>query len=491
MRITFVYLDLATDDPTYSGYFYHGIAYLSAVLKKDGHQTNLIQLTKQISFAEFQKRIKVLKPDLISFSSTSHMFHLVRQYAAVAKEITKVPIICGGVHPTICPEEVLSDENIDMICRGEGEMAFSELCQKIEKKEPTENIESIWIKKDGKVFKNKIRPCIPDLNQLPFPDREIFDYPHLNLEKKGVGTFMFSRGCPYQCAFCCEFALRKLYPNPQNYIRFRSPQLAIAEIKETIKKYPFIKFVRFDDDLLFVDRGWVKEFTKFYQKEVGLPFSADMRADLADEELFNTLKEAGAHLFRFGVESGNDYILKEVLNKGITTAQIKKAFKLSRKKGIKAQAYNMIGVPCEGVKEILDTIKLNAQIKPDISVVSIFYPYKGTHLYDFCLQKGFLKEEKEKIPQNYYSYSILSLPTIKKEQIDFLFHYFYFLKRIYSFLFKLPFSHPLVFLVDKIFSFRYAPKLINAIFNPLRTTKRKILKIFSQEIKQDTEAISN
>ncbi len=489
MRITFVYLDLASDDPAYSGYFYHGIAYLSAVLKKAGYQTSLIQLTKEIPVAEFQERIKTLNPDLICFSSTSHMFSLVQKYAAAAKEITEVPIMCGGIHPTICPEEVLEDKNIDMICRGEGETAILELCQKIEKNEPIENIESIWFKKEGERFKNKIRPCLSDINQLPFPDREIFDYPNLNLEKRGVGTFMFSRGCPFQCTFCCESALRKLYPNPQNYIRFRSPQLAIAELKETIKKYPFIKFIRFDDDLLFVNKEWVKEFAKFYKKEIGLPFSADMRVDIADDELFSILKEAGAHLFRFGVESGNDYILKEVLMKGITITQTKKAFRLSREKGIKAQAYNMIGVPCEGAKEILDTIKLNAQIEPDISVVSIFYPYKGTRLYKFCIEKGFLDEEKGKIPRNYYSYSVLSLPTIRREQIEFFYQYFHLLRSFYHLLYKKPYFQPLIFLADNFLSFKYVPEIAKITSDPLRAATRLLRQRFHSEKAFDTESI--
>ncbi len=490
MRVTFVYLDLASDDPTYSGYFYHGIAYLSAVLKKAGYQTSLIQLTKEIPAVEFQERIKTLRPDLVGFSSTSHMFSRVKKYAAAAKKAVNVPIICGGIHPTICPEEVLEDENIDMVCRGEGEMAFLDLCQKMEKSESIENIESIWVKKEGKIFKNKIRPCVSNLNQLPFPDREIFDYPNLNLEKKGVGTFMFSRGCPFQCTFCCESALRKLYPNPQNYIRFRSPQLAIAELKETIKKYPFIKFVRFDDDLLFVNKEWVKEFAKLYKKEIGLPFSADMRVNMADDELFSILKEAGAHLFRFGVESGNDYILKEVLMKGITIAQTKKAFRLSRKKGIKVQAYNMIGVPCEGAKEILDTIKLNAQIKPDISVVSIFYPYRGTHLYELCRQKGFFKEEKNlKIPQNYYSYSVLSLPTIRRQQIEFFYRYFNLLRSFYHLLYKKPYFQPLIFLADHFLSFKYIPEIAKITLDPLRAATRLLRQRFHSEKAFDTESI--
>lgn len=491
MRITFVYPDIAADNPTYTGYFLYGIASLSSVLKKAGHKTSLIQFTKEISAKEFQEKIKVLKPDLIGFSSTTHVFPFVQKYAAAAKKIIKVPIICGGIHPTLSPQDVLKDENIDMICRGEGDTAFLDLCQKLEKGQNIENIENIWIKKGRKIYKNKIRPLVLDLNILPFLDREIFDYPNLNLERRGIGTFIFSRGCPYQCTFCCESTLRKLYPNPQNYFRFRSPQLAIEEIKKTVKNYPFIKFIRFDDALLFGAKTWVREFVPLYQKEVGLPFSIDMRINLVDDELLTLLKQGGGHLLRLGVESGNDFILKEVMNKGITVKQIKKVFKLLKEKKLKAQAFNMVGLPYERAKEILATIKLNAQIEPDISVVSIFYPYQGTYLYELCQEKGFLEKEKDlKIPKNFYSYSVLSLPTIRKEQIDFFFRYFHILKNFYSFLFKIPFSRPLIFLIDKFFSLKYIPEVIKVTLDPLRSIIRLVRRRIFPAKTFDSEALN-
>ena len=212
MRITFVYPDLATDEPTYTGYFHQGIASLSAILKKAGQQTSLIQFTKEITEGEFQEKIKALNPDLIGFSSTAHVFPFVRKYAAAVKKIKNIPIVCGGVHPTICPEEVIADENIDIICRGEGDLAMVELCLRMENGQPIENIKNLWVKKEGNIFENELRPLIADIDELPFPDRDIFNYAGLNLEKMGTGTFMFSRGCPYQCAFCCESNLRKLYP---------------------------------------------------------------------------------------------------------------------------------------------------------------------------------------------------------------------------------------------------------------------------------------
>ncbi len=489
MRITFVYPDLAANEPTYTGYFHHGIASLSAALKEAGHETNLLQFTKEISTKEFQEKIKVLKPDLISFSSTTHVFVFVQKYAAAAKKISKIPIICGGIHPTLSPEGVLKDKNIDMICIGEGDAALVELCQKLKKGQNIEDIKNIWIKKDGEIYRNEVRPLISNLNSLPFPDREIFDYPNLNLEKRGIGTFMFSRGCPYQCAFCCESTLHKLYPE-QNYFRFRSPESAIEEINKTVKKYPFIKFVRFDDDLLFARKEWVRKFIQLYQKEVGLPFSTDLRVNLVDEELLTLLKRGGGYLLRFGVESGNDFILKDVLNKGISVEQIKKAFKLTKEKKLKTQAYNMVGLPYETAEKILETIKLNAQIKPDISVVSIFNPYRGTYLYELCQQKGFLKQGKDlKIPRNYYSYSILSLPTIRKKQIDFFFRYFHLLRNFYSFLFKVRFLRPFVVLADKFLRLKYVPEVVKITFDPLRSGIRLIRRRIFPTKAFDSEAL--
>lgn len=488
MRIAFVYPDLASDDPHYTGYFHHGVAVLSAILKQDGHQVDLIQFTKEITKEEFQEKVKSLKPDLLGFSCTSHVFLFVKKYAQAAKEVSRALVCCGGVHPTVCPEEVIKDKNIDIICRGEGDLALLELCRKIEKGEPIENIKNLWVKKGKKVFKNESGPVILDLDRLPYPDREIFDYPNLNLEKTGVGTFMFSRGCPYQCTFCCESTLRNLYPDPEYYHRSRSPRSVINEIKETIKKYPFIKFVRLDDDLLFIRIDWLEEFVSFYQKEVGLPFSADIRVNLMTEDRLSLLKEAGCHLLRVGVESGDDFILKEILRKGITVSETKKAFRLARGKIIKVQAYNMIGIPCEGPREILRTIKLNAQIKADLSVVSIFYPYKGTYLYELCRQRGFLsKKESQGAPKNYYSYSVLSLPTIRTKQITFFFRYFYLLKTFYGFLFKLPFSKIFIFIADGFFSFKYSPELVKVTFDPLRLVARKILLKMGRRAKKDTE----
>ncbi|MFH1380339.1 MAG: cobalamin-dependent protein, partial [bacterium] len=128
MHILFIYPEFSWF-PRWKGSFHFGIGWLSAVLKQAGHTTSLLHLTKRENEKVFLRLLKQQLPvDLLAFSTTSNDFSYVRQLAGWAKEMVDVPVICGGVHATVAPEEVIADENMDMICVGEGEDALVELC---------------------------------------------------------------------------------------------------------------------------------------------------------------------------------------------------------------------------------------------------------------------------------------------------------------------------------------------------------------------------
>ena len=241
MKITFIYPDLEPQVMDWSGYFYHGIAMLSAVLKKQGHQTSLIHITQPVQKSEFIDKIRKEAPELIGISTTSHMFALVKTLASWLDETgMNVPTICGGIHPTIAPEEVIGTNGIDMLCRGEGEFALIELCRSLENKGDISDIKNLWIKQNGAIIKNPLRPVVEDLDSLPLPDRTIFAYQDLLCERQGLGTFMASRGCPFDCAYCCNHLLRRIYGREGKPIRFRSVDNVIAEIQQVVKRFPFI-----------------------------------------------------------------------------------------------------------------------------------------------------------------------------------------------------------------------------------------------------------
>jgi radical SAM superfamily enzyme YgiQ (UPF0313 family) len=475
MKITFVYPDVLLHRPDWTGYFYVGIASLSTVLKKEGHDTSLIHITKPVSKSEFVDRIRKENPDLIGFSSTSPMFPIVKQLTSwLAEDGIDFQTICGGIHPTIAPEEAISAQGIDMICRGEGEAPMMELCRRSQRSEDIIDIPNLWIKKDGYIQKNPLRPLMDDLDKLPFPDRSVFDYQNLYAERQGRLSFLASRGCPYNCAYCCNHLIRRIYGSEGKTIRFRSVDNVISEIKYVIKRYPFIRTVNFDDDILFLTTKWAEEFTERYSAEIGLPFICNARANLMDKAKVGLLKKAGCFHVKFGLESGNEYISNNILDRQLTNDQVKKAFALCRDAGLITESFNMVGIPFETPAAILDTIKLNASIGVNKMQVSIYQPYQGTRLADVCRENNFVVSED--LGPDWFS-PTLKLNTISSSQVLMFRDYFRLLVRFYQVILRLPggISRILTWLPDKILSLKCTARILNLIYIPLNHVYRKAL----------------
>ena len=476
MKITFVYPDLEPQVIDWQGYFYYGIAILSAVLRTEGHQTSLIHITQSVNQSGFIQQIEREGPDLICFSSTSHMYLYVKDLAScLVKARIEVPTIYGGIHPTIAPDEAVQIEGIDMICRGEGERAIVELCQKLEKNEDPSSIQNLWVKKDGKIIKNTLRPLIEDLDVLPFADRDIFSYEKLFCERKGIGTFMASRGCPYDCTYCCNHLLRKIYNEDEKPVRFRSVDNIIAEISQALKRFPFISRLVFDDDIFFLHRSWSEEFAEKYRRKINLPFECHARADITDASTIDLLKEAGCYLLKFGIESGNESIRKRVLHRHMDNNQIKTAFATAKKAGLQTMSYNMVGMPYDTPETILESIKLNASIGVDHLYFTIYQPYQGTQLAQRCQELDLI--DSTDLGPNFFSPSVLKLESISPAQILMFRNYFGLLTRYYQFIQKLPrrVSKKIIKISDKIFTHELPPKALNMICSPLRFMHQKFL----------------
>ena len=172
MKVLFIYPDICIA----SGRFQEGIGYMSAVLKKAGHSTSLLHIEKELSRKELWDSVGSFAPDLIGFSATTNQYPYVEQYAGWVKERFDVPIVCGGIHPTMSPEEVIADKHIDMVCIGEGEYPLLELADGLENGKNICGIKNLWVKEAGTVHRNEMRPLIANLDELPFPDRDLFRY---------------------------------------------------------------------------------------------------------------------------------------------------------------------------------------------------------------------------------------------------------------------------------------------------------------------------
>lgn len=481
MKVCFVHIDRFSYFKYWGGMFHFGLASLSAVLKKGGHETSLIHVTGEMDKKTFIESIKKHNPDLVAFTSTTITFPWIAELALwLSEEKLGVPTICGGVHATLNPTDAINREGIDMICRGEGEYPLLELCDCMEANKDFTKIQNLWIKRGNKIIENPIRSLIENLDELPFPDRKVFDYENLYFEKnEGEGSLLVSRGCPYDCSYCCNHALRNIYKGKGKYVRFQSVDYVIKEIKELRQDYPFVKRLLFYDDILFQQKKWMKEFVPRYKSEVGLPFSCNIRPNLVDEEIVDLLKEAGCYCVRIGLESGNNYIRNTILNRNLTDDQMNNAFAIFRKANIDFWTFNIVGMPCEDSKMILDTIKINARAGTSFYSVGICYPFPGTKLYDFAKEKEMLGDKR---PSDLYSGSALTLELVDEKQLLMFERHFVRFIKAYRGIYLLPSPVSGVFekLLDGILSKRKTPYVLEKTLKPAYFVHKIVMNLFTR-----------
>lgn len=396
MKVTLIYPCIGIN-PSYN----YGLGIIAAYLKENGHQIQGFSIYapngEKIDLENIENQIRTFNPGLIGFSSVSNQFMFVKKIANhLRKNGIKTKILVGGIHATVSPESVLKEDFVDMVCLGEGEYACLELVNKLEKKEDISDIKNIWLKKNGIIIKNEIRPLIEDLGSLPFPDRDAFNFKKTLEKKRGWVNMLAGRGCIFKCSYCVNSFLFKFYKKKWN-IRLRPVDHVIEEIAEIEKNYGKhnVKMINFNDDNFTMSNKWIMEFCEKYPNRIKYPFACNIRPTNFDEKIANNLKNAGCAEIKIGLESGSKRVREEILNRYMTNEQIEKAFMIAKSSGIRTWSFNMIGMPTETKEELLETIKLNAKIRPYIIRCAIMYPYRGSDFYDDCIKEGNLNKNKE------------------------------------------------------------------------------------------------
>ena len=412
MRILFVYPNLNKQLTPQIG-----ITSLVACLR-DKHDIAFFDfsLIKNREIEEFTDTIVEFHPDVVLFSCRTMEWDCVKNMAKIS---FPTPVIVGGIHPTVDPEEVIKHVNI--LVRGEGEETIVELLDKMSQGKDITSVANVWVRQKGKVYRNEVRPLIKDLDKLPFPEWRVFDQLHYNKSYirnlypwiECVGAFESTRGCPFSCTYCCNDYLQTLYKGKGSYHRRKSPGRVAHEVKLFKHFYPHCNFVYFVDDTFMVDEDWLKDFSKLYDKT---PFVFMTRVEMVTEKKMQMIAEMGGKSVSMGIESGNEKFRKEVLKRNMSQEQIIKAFKIAKDYGLKVYSFNMVGLPYETVSDIQSTIDLNQKVKPDIAQFTVFYPFVGTKLFDICVKEGYLKG-KITPHANYYDFSVLDLPNFQKGEI--------------------------------------------------------------------------
>lgn len=402
---------------------YKGIEILSSVLKLHGHQVELLLdpgfgklLFLKIPFLNWLvsdqlllKKAVSYKPDLIGMSIMTNNFQFYRDFGRKLKKMTDTPVIVGGIHPTSVPEEVIKEDWVDMLCIGDGEEALLELVETLQAGKDISNIRNLWVKDKNGIHKNGLRPLNENIDKHPFPDRSLYD-------KYGVISrtvyFMAGRGCAYNCSFCVNHFRDHLYPG-QKYFRKRSISNIIEELKEVKNRY-HPRALRFEDDVLISNISWLKEFKDQYVQFINLPFHCYMTPNGVNEETLRLLKECGCEMICMGVQSGNEQIRRQLLNRHYSNEMVVVAARMINRSGIKLHTEYMFGLPGETPENMWETLELNENLHSDHTWAATFYPYPKTGLTQYCIDSGYIDDEVyQKIISGQgspNSYSILKHP---------------------------------------------------------------------------------
>ncbi|OGV84738.1 MAG: hypothetical protein A2340_04230 [Lentisphaerae bacterium RIFOXYB12_FULL_60_10] len=412
MKILFVYTDINVRGGAMSYQF--GIGMVSAMLRRHGHETRLQYLFGRFDPTAMQRTILDWKPDIIAFSAVSPQYPYVRQALAALPDTPAVTIL-GGIHPTLIPACIRENPRLTAICVGEGEHPMLELVRALEAGQPYDSIRNLWVRRpDGSIAENPTRPFVEDLDTLPFPDRELFDYQSIIQTDFDTALFMFSRGCPYRCTFCSNHALREKQSGP--YVRFRSVPNCLEEIRQVIARYR-VNALYFNDDCFTARRSWMEEFCAAYRREFSLPFDINARPETLDDAVCRMLKDAGCRRVSIGIENGDETFRRDVLNRKQTNDEIAAGFEACRRAGLKTKSFNIVGFPHETPAIHQATVELNARINPDSVIIGIFEPYPGTQLAEVCESAHFIDTSRQATEFVGRTDTILDMPQFPRREI--------------------------------------------------------------------------
>ncbi len=357
---------------------------------------NDITLKTTNVFNDFKKYVESYSPDLLAISCTEDMFELgVLLLKQVRKH--KIPTILGGVFATFAPDLALSFDEIDIVCKGEGEDALKTLCRRMRTNKQYDNIPNLWVKNNnGGITTNPTK--IVDMDSNPLIDMSIFEEARFYRPMGGKVYRMFPvetfRGCPYKCAFCNSPSQELMYREEtgESYIRrksFENMQKELLFYKDEMGA----QYLYFWADTFFTwKKGEFEQFAEMY-KDIGLPFWCQTRIETVREDRMKLLKEIGCARISFGIEHGNENFRRKWIQRPVSDELMLRNFSIVEHSGIPFSVNNIIGFPHETRELAFDTIEFNRKINANDRNAYAFTPFHGTPLRKECERLGYLKHE--------------------------------------------------------------------------------------------------
>lgn len=383
------------------------------------------------------------------YTCNTDYIRIMRLVKEIKKRFTDKAVILGGPHPTINYEKINFDL-VDFVCVGDGEFHFAEWVNSRHymKKRNYYNI----VCDPSMPFKTEF---VQDLNKSPIPNRDIYYSKYPFLRRMGIRRFLLSSGCPFKCTYCYNETFRNKFDDSYSkVVLFKNPEKAIEEIENVLEKYP-AEAVSFSDDNFCINRKWLFSFLKLYSERINKPFHAATTITAINDEVIEKLHKSNLKILRIAMETTNFRIRSEILHRPkYTNEQFSEIVTKIRKKKIKVIILNMFCLPTQTLQDCVDIFNFAIDHKL-IMCTTILVPYKGTAMYDYCLENDLLIDPSGK--EGDLNSSWTSLKGVEMERMVTMQNYTFILNFI-------RFMIPVILFMSKFTWFRYLSfKLISPV----------------------------
>ncbi len=397
-----------------------GLCYIASYVRSKGVKVDLVDCTPlNISDSNLKLIINRLKPKIVCLTASTPTYTFALNCSKLIKSVNPdIKVVLGGLHATSLPDQCLKNTALDIAVIGEGEETLFDLVNEFRKDNLNLNsVKGIAYRSNGEIIRTEPRPLIENLDELPFPARDLLPMDKYRVSIKWcyrtpLATMFTARGCPFQCIFCDSHTIfgRKT--------RFRSAENIIAEIKELVEKFG-VKEILFYDDTFTLDMNRANKICDLLiENKIDLTWCCLSRVNRVDYELLKKMKKAGCHMISYGLETGSEKMLK-VINKGSTLEQAEKAIALTKKANIECNGSFVFGLPGETRETMLQTIKWVKKVNPTYAIFFRAIPFPGTDLHKYLEENKLYN--KDNSWDNYliaFTTPLYKIPSIGSEEFQ-------------------------------------------------------------------------
>lgn len=375
-----------------------------------------IAVKEEDVFEDFRAKVLEFKPDIIMISLVEVTYELGMNLLKHIRDIRPY-VMAGGIYAITATEEIISSDCIDAVCIGEGEDAVVDFCVKYASDSDFTGIFGMWFKQNGNIIRNEVKSLV-DLDTMPYLDFSLYEKERFYKPMQGkifrMVPLEFSRGCPYRCAYCVNHTLEKHFKPAGRWYRWKSMDRIFGEIHEYVTRYKVEFFYFVSETFLSMPQKKFEEFCERYS-EYKIPFWFNTRPETITKEKLGMLEEINCFRMGIGLEHGNREFRKTMLNRTVSNEKIIEACSMVEGSKISYSINNIIGFPGETRELVFDTIMLNRSINPDSVGTFVFTPFKGTDLYDYSVEHGYIKPDIS--AGNLNSGSVLENNTLSQDEI--------------------------------------------------------------------------